>query len=63
MPGVRKVRPRSAQEIENAATDLLERFQPGVLQILSSFDVEDFFEFHLEEDTGIEPAYRPFPLL
>jgi hypothetical protein len=57
MPNVEKVRPRSIQEIEDAATGLLRRFQPEVLRVVSGFDVETFFELHLEDDTDIEPIY------
>jgi hypothetical protein len=62
MAGVRKVRPRSGQEIENVAVELLNRFQPEVLKYACSFDVEAFFEFELQNDTGIEAIYKTLPM-
>src|ERR1044072_6669461 len=57
MAGVTRVRPRSGQEIEEGALDLIKRFQKEVLETPSSFDVELFFDSELEDDTGIRPVF------
>ena len=61
MASVPKARPRSAQEIENIACDVIESYQPNALKMLTSFDVEGIFEFELKNKTGIEPDTWDFP--
>lgn len=61
MKSAKKVRPRSADEIEEAAQSLIARFQADALSLVSSCDVVGFFEFELEEDTGISPVYESLP--
>lgn len=54
MSSLLKVRPRSGQEIEKIANDIVQKYQPEALKQLISFDVEGFFEFELENQTGLE---------
>lgn len=61
MASVLKVRPRSAQEIENIACKVIKSFQPDTLRMLTSFDVEGFFEFELKKQTDVEPDTKDFP--
>lgn len=53
-----KVRPRSSQEIENITFDLIKNFQPETTVLVSSFDVERFFDVELKKLTEVEPIYR-----
>ncbi len=46
--------PKKRRQIEEAATDILSKFQPQVLGGNSSFDVEDFAEFELEDLTRVK---------
>ena len=52
---------RSAVEIETAACELLQRFQPDIFRVVSSFDVENFFDVELHADTHIEAIYSDLP--
>lgn len=61
MATVSKARPRSGEEIEKIACSVIESFQPNALVMLTSFDVEDFFEFELKNRTGVEPDTWDFP--
>jgi hypothetical protein len=61
MASVLKVRPRSAREIENIASEVIKSFQPDALKMLMSFDVEDFFEFELKDKTDVEPDTKDYP--
>jgi hypothetical protein len=61
MASVSKVRPRSSQEIENIACEVIKNFQPNALKMLTSFDVESFFEFELKKRTDIEPDTKDYP--
>lgn len=61
MASVLKARPRSAQEIENIACEVIKSFQPNALRMLTSFDVEGFFEFELKNQTDVEPDTWDFP--
>jgi Zn-dependent peptidase ImmA (M78 family) len=61
MASVLKVRPRSAKEIENIASEVIRGFQPEALRKLSSFEVEDFFEFELKDKTDVEPDTKDYP--
>ena len=61
MAKVNKAQPRSGKEIEIAALDLIHRFQPEILKMVSEFDVEGFFDTELQEDTGIEAVYKDLP--
>ncbi len=62
MPHIQKANPRSALEIENAAEAIIQRFQPHVLTQVTHFDIENFFEFYLEDDTEIEPVCTDLPV-
>jgi hypothetical protein len=61
MASVLKARPRSAEEIEKIACEVIKSFQPNALNMLTSFDVEGFFEFELIKQTGVEPDTWDFP--
>lgn len=61
MPRILKVRPRSSQEIETIAHKIIKNFQPDALKLVTSFDVESYFELGLEKDTGFEPVYDYLP--
>ena len=61
MPSVLKVRSRSGQEIEKTAHDIVKAYQPDAVKFTISFDVEDFFEFELEDKTGIEAIFKWLP--
>jgi hypothetical protein len=61
MAGVSRVRPRSIKEIDKIAYQVLEEAQPDALKFTISFDIENFFEFDLEDKTGIEAIYKWFP--
>lgn len=61
MPSVLKARPRSAADIEAAACDVLQRFQPDMFRVVSSFDVEGFFDIELQDATQIEAIYKDLP--
>lgn len=62
MASVLKVRSRSAQEIENIACEVIKSSQPDALRMLTSFDVEGFFEFELKEKTDVEPDTKDYPI-
>jgi hypothetical protein len=61
MPSILKVRPRSSQEIEKIAHEIVKNHQPDAVKFTVSFDVEDFFEFALEDKTGIEAIFKWLP--
>lgn len=61
MPQIQKVKPRKIVDIELAAENLLHLFQPDVMERAGMFDVENFFEFELKNDTGIEPVCASLP--
>jgi hypothetical protein len=61
MASILKARPRSGQEIEKIAHKVIESFQPDAVKFTISFDVEGFFEFELEDQTGIEAIYKWLP--
>jgi hypothetical protein len=61
MGSVSKARPRSGKEIEDIAYKVIESFQADALQMITSFDVEGFFEFELKSQTGIEPIHQWLP--
>ncbi len=57
MASVVKVRKRSGKEIEALSNKITQSSQPDALLNIISFDVEAFFEFELEEKTGIKAVY------
>ncbi len=61
MSSVLKVCPRSSKEIEKIAHKIVEDSQPDAVKFTISFDVEAFFEFELEDKTGIEAIYKWLP--
>ena len=50
---VPKVQARRAAEIENLAFKIIEAFQPDAVKTIAKFDVEGYFEFELESQTGV----------
>ena len=52
---------RSANQIEEMALVIIRAVQPTALRGPEPFDVESFFEFHMEELTGVKPDYRELP--
>lgn len=50
---------RRGKDIDALALDLIKAFQPDVLKMVMSFDVERFFECELKQRTGVEPDYQP----
>jgi hypothetical protein len=61
MGSVSKARPRSGKEIDSIAYKVIESFQGNTLKMITSFDVEGFFEFELKNQTGIEPIPQRLP--
>lgn len=61
MSRINKVRGRKAVDIEAVALSLIEKFQPGILNLVSAFDAEAFFDTELQSDTGIEAVYEDLP--
>jgi IrrE N-terminal-like domain len=53
-----KASPKSGAQIEAAALNLIQKYQPGVLIQPQPFDVERFFENHLESFTGVRSMYQ-----
>jgi hypothetical protein len=49
---------RSGAQIESAALNIVRRFQPEALSRPQPFDVERFFENHLEALTGVRGEYQ-----
>lgn len=54
--------PRSGAQIDLQMQNIVRKFQPDALSVPMSFDIESFFEFHLEEISGVVSAYRELPL-
>lgn len=54
--------PRSGAQIDLQMQNIVQKFQPDALLRPTSFDIEGFFEFHLEEISGVVSAYRELPL-
>ncbi len=50
--------PRSGIDIDNNALKIVKIFQPEALKEFAAFDIERFFEFDLEELTGVKCDYR-----
>ena len=61
MSSILKARPRSGQEIEKIAYEVVKAYSPDAVKFTISFDVEGFFEFELEDKTGIEAIYKWLP--
>ena len=61
MASLLKSQPRSAEDIEKIAYEVIKSFQPEVLESVTRFDVEGFFEFELKNQTNIEPDYWELP--
>lgn len=61
MAKVLKARPRSCEEIERIAYELIKSVQPDAVKFTISFDVEGFFDLELENRTGIEAIYDQLP--
>lgn len=51
-------KPRSKKQIEALATSITLQFQPSILRKLGRFDIERFFDLHLEGMTGVTIAYE-----
>ncbi len=54
--------PRSGAQIDLEMQSIVREFQPEALLRPMVFDIEGFFEFQLEEITGVTSAYRELPL-
>lgn len=54
--------PRKGIKIDRIAYRLIERFYPHVLTSPQPFPVEQFFEFDLEEVTGVSTDYQRLPI-
>lgn len=52
---------RSGARIDLAALRIVSRCQPDCLQKPISFDIIEFFEFDLEDITGVSPDYNDLP--
>lgn len=50
--------PKSGADIDLIALKIIMQFQPDVLAEPSPFDIEKFFEFNLEDITGVQTDYR-----
>lgn len=50
--------PRSNAKIESLATSIITKYQPAVLTKDEPFDIERFFDVHLEKITGVSTDYR-----
>lgn len=50
--------PTSGAKLDKFAFDLVKAYQPHVLQDIQSFDIETFFECHLEHLTGVTTGYK-----
>ncbi len=53
--------PRRGLDIDASANMINRRFQPETLTRPTPFDVEEFFEFDLEQISGVKPDYRELP--
>lgn len=51
-------RPRSSKKIEATAMTIIRELQPGVLTNGEQFDIERFFDCHLEDITGVATDYQ-----
>ncbi|HBH28182.1 MAG: ImmA/IrrE family metallo-endopeptidase [Desulfofustis sp. PB-SRB1] len=56
-----KASPRSGNEIDQIAYEIIKRVQPHVLSSPQPFDVELLFELHLSDLTGVETTYDNLP--
>ncbi len=53
--------PRKGTDIDHLAQKLVKHYQPEVLRGDKAFDIEEFFEFDLENICGVKTDYRELP--
>lgn len=53
--------PRKGIDIDHLAHEMVGKYQPEVLNGNIAFDVEEFFEFDLEDICGVKADYRELP--
>lgn len=55
------VNPKSGVLIDSIASRIIEAVNPQALSIPQAFDIESFFEFSMEEFSGVQADYRALP--
>jgi Zn-dependent peptidase ImmA (M78 family) len=54
--------PRSGNEIDRIAFQIVKKFQPEVLEKLQNFRMEEFFDLDLESLVGVKTDYTKLPI-
>jgi len=54
--------PTSGRKLDTLALALVKAYQPSVLERIKPFDIETFFECHLEHLTGVTTGYQELSL-
>ncbi len=54
--------PRSGNEIDRIAFQIVKKFQPEVLEKLQNFRIEEFFDLDLESLVGVKTDYTKLPI-